>query len=509
MPSNVVNVPMNRVEGDLEIKVELEDGIVRDAWSTGTMFRGFENIMKGRGALDGLVITPRICGLCSATHLTAAAKALDMISGANVPDDAIRIRNVALMSEHIQSDIRHGFLMFTVDFANPVYKAHGLYGEAVKRYAPLKGSTALEVFAETKKVLEIVALLGGQWPHSSFMVPGGVVSVPGASDILQCRHILSNYRKWYEKKVLGCSIDRWSDVTSAAALDKWLDESEDHRDSELGFYIRFAREAGLEKSGAGHGNFLSYGSLDMPRDTAVESGGDKLVPSGFAKGTKVGKFDQANIAEHVAHSWFRDYGGGRHPMDGETVPYATGNERGKYSWAKAPRYDGMPAETGPLAEMVVAGDPLFTELVGAGPSVYARELARLVRPATLMPAMDVWLSEIAQNGDKSYEPPGEIVDGEGYGLVEATRGALGHWVKIRNSRIEHYQVVTPTAWHASPRDSDGVRGPFEECLVGTKVADPENPVELGHVIRSHDACLVCTVHAIEGGRKLGRMRISF
>ena len=504
MPRKSLNVPLNRVEGDLEVKVEVDGGIVKDAWCSGTMFRGFENMLKGRGALDGLVMTPRICGICTTTHQTAAAKALDMAAGANVPDDAVRIRDIALMAEHIQSDVRHAFLMYMVDFVNPAYKGLPFYDEAVRRYAPLAGTTAAEVVAETKRVPEIIALLGGQWPHSSFMVPGGVVSLPNTNDLLQCRHILSNYRSWYERRILGCSVERWREVKSAADLVNWLDESPSHMDGELGFFIRLTRKAGLHKLGRGHGNFLSYGSLDMPKETAVKAAGGRFVPAGFSVGTDVAAFDQGKVAEHVAHSWYTDYDGGKHPSEGVTNPYATGGEGSKYSWAKAPRYDGMPAETGPLAEMVVAKDPLITDLVGKeGPNALLRELARLVRPATLMPAMDTWLGEVAKGGGECYDPPGSIEEGVGYGLIEAARGALGHWLKIKNGKIEHYQVITPTAWHASPRDSGGVRGPMEEALIGTTVKDPDNPVELGHVVRSFDACLVCTVHAVDArGRRL-------
>jgi len=168
-----MNVPLNRVEGDLEIRVEIDGGIVSDAWSSGTMFRGFENILVGRGLLDGLVITPRVCGICGTAHLTAAALALDMISGAKVPPGAVKVRNLALMTETLQSDIRHGLLMFAADFANPAYRECSLFREAVRRYEPFKGETVIEVIKETKKVIEIIAILGGQWPHSSYMVPDG------------------------------------------------------------------------------------------------------------------------------------------------------------------------------------------------------------------------------------------------------------------------------------------------------------------------------------------------
>ena len=500
-PKAVINVPLNRVEGDLEVRVEIDDGIVSNAWSSGTMYRGFERMMVGRGPLDGLVITPRICGICSTSHLTAAAQALDMISNVSPPADAVRIRNIALIAECLQNDLRHGFLMFTVDFTNPVYEENPLFGEAVRRYQPLRGETVVEVIRETKKVLEIIAILGGQWPHSSYMVPGGVTGVPKAADLMICRQLLARFQKWYEHRILGCSLERWLEVKSGADLDKWLEEKDSHRQSDLGFYISFARSAGLHEMGRGHSNFISCGSLPLPDSTGVRGRKETgfLIPPGFAMGTESRGFDQEKISEHVAYSWFETYKDGKHPFDGETRPYATGQEGKKYSWAKAPRYDGLPAETGPLAEMIIAGNPLFLDLIDSqGPNVFVRELARLVRPVELMPAARQWIEE-ATGGKVFYSHADEITDGEGFGLTHGPRGALGHWVKIADGKIEHYQIITPTAWNASPRDSGGIRGPWEEAMVGTKLRDELNPVELGHIVRSFDACLVCTVHAVAPG----------
>ncbi len=492
--------PLNRVEGDLEIQVEFENNVVSEAYSAGTMYRGFENLLIGRAALDGLVLTPRICGICSTSHLKAAAKALDQLFGVRVPDNAKRIRNITLIVEHLQNDVRHAFVMFAADFANPAHAGHPLYDEAVRRYAPLKGETTIEAIRETQKIIAIIAILGGQWPHSSFMVPGGVVCMPSANDITQCLFLLKNFRKWFETRVLGCSLERWREVTSKGSLYAWLDEAESHAASELGFYIRFAASAGLAKLGKSHGNFISCGALDLPETTAVEGLGDsnRLLPSGFARNLDREGFDQAKITEEVAHSWFDDYTGGKHPFNGVTSPYATGHESGKYSWAKAPRYDGLPGETGPLAEMIVASDPLFVDLIQQdGPGVFTRQLARLVRPALLMPVVEQWLRETADCKEVFYRDHGQKENGEGFGLVEAPRGFLGHWIKIKNGKIERYQIITPSAWNASPRDSNGVRGPWEEALVGTEVKQLDNPVEIDHVIRSFDPCLVCTVHAID------------
>ena len=492
--------PFNRVEGDLQIHVEFEDNLVSEAYSAGTMYRGFENLLVGRAALDGLVITPRICGICSTSHLKAAAKALDQFFGVQVPGNAKRIRNITLMVEHLQNDVRQAFVMFAADFVNPAYAGHALYEEAVRRYAPLKGETTLQAVRETQKVIAVIAILGGQWPHSSFMVPGGVVCMPSAHDVNQCLFVLQNFRKWFESRVLGCSLERWRAVTSKAELYAWLDEAESHASGELGFFIRFSGTQGFEKMGQGHGHFISCGALELPESTSVQSfgGNDLLLPSGFARNLKLERFDQAKITEDVSHAWFDNSSSGRHPFNGQTRPYATGNESGKYSWAKAPRYDGLPAETGPLAEMLVASDPLFVDLIRQdGPGVFARQLARLVRPAVMMPVVEQWLKETADCREEFYRDHGQKENGEGFGLVEAPRGFLGHWITVKNAKIERYQVITPSAWNASPRDSGGVRGPWEEALVGTRVKDPANPIEIDHVIRSFDPCLVCTVHAID------------
>jgi len=498
-----LNVPMNRVEGDLEVRVELEDGVVAEARCSGTMFRGFENILVGRGPLDGIVITPRICGICSTSHLAAAARALDSVAGVQPPPDGIRVRNVALLTEQVQSDLRQTFLMFAPDLVNRRWSSQPLHGEAVRRYAPFEGTTALEAVTVPGRAMEVVAILGGQWPHASFMVPGGITSVPSQNDLLQCRLLLRELREWYERRVLGCSVERFKALRSAGELEAWLEE-EPHRESELGFLWRYGRAIGLDRTGRGPGAFVSYGGLDLPEGSEVAA--SDVTAAGFVgEGEEPLPLDQRQVVEHVACSWFED-DEPRHPMQGRTRPYATGEEGQRYSWAKAPRYGDRPAETGPLAEMMVGRVPLFVDLIARdGPSTLLRQLARLTRPARMLPVMERWLAE-AQGDGTFYKPCGEITEGEGCGLVQAPRGALGHWVRIADGAIAHYQIITPTAWNASPRDDAGTPGPMEQALVGTAVQDPEDPVELGHVVRSFDPCLVCTVHAVRAGRTVGVLR---
>lgn len=494
-------IPLNRVEGDLEIHVELDrDNVVVDARSVGTMYRGIENLMTGRGPLDGLVITPRICGICTTAHLSAAARAIDMAFDAEVPDNAQRLRNVTLLVEQVQNDLRHLFLLFMPDFTAPRYAKAALYPQALQRYQVVKGTTALEIVKQTKKVIEVIAILGGQWPHSSFIVPGGVVTVPSDNDIAQCRHIIRAFRRWYERDILGCSLERWQCVSSPADLDAWLDEDPAHRSGELGFFLQLARATGLDRIGRSHDRFISCGGVDLPRRTAVQGRGSlqQLFPAGIYSPAGLDPFDPEKITEEIASSFFKADGAGRHPYEGRTVTDADTDDARKYSWAKAPRYDGRPAETGPLADMLVAGEPLFRELVQEqGASVFVRELARMVRATIALPAVDQWLAEMVTCETPFYQDFRKKQSACGHGFVSAPRGFLGHWLIIEDGRIASYQIITPTTWNGSPRDGAGVRGPWEEAIMGLQVADAQHPVEVGQVVRSFDPCLVCTVHAMK------------
>jgi hydrogenase large subunit len=493
-------IPLNRVEGDLELQIELDDNnVVQQARSVGTMYRGIENLMTGRAPLDSLVITPRVCGICTTAHLNAAAKALDMAYDVRIPDNAQRLRNITLMVEHVQNDLRHVFLLFMPDCTSQCYSGHPLYAEALKRYRVLNGDTTIQTVRETKKILEIIAILGGQWPHSSFMVPGGVVSVPTGNDIAQCRHLLRQFRRWYENQVLGCSLERWQAVQSVGDLDGWLDESRSHRQSDLGFFLRFAAETDFMRMGGGHGLFISCGGPDMPKETRVSARqNDSLfMPAGVYSENSVVPLNPQLITEDVSHSFYTSNSTERHPFHSRTTPDPDSEDRRKYSWAKAPRYDQRPAETGPLADMLVAGYGLFTDWVKTkGASVFIRELARLARPATLLPAMEQWLIEMTESDATFYLDHLKTANTQGYGLVSAPRGLLGHWINIQNGEIANYQIITPTTWNGSPQDGKGIRGPWEEAIVGTTVRDPANPVEVEHIVRSFDPCLVCTVHAI-------------
>jgi hydrogenase large subunit len=494
------NIPLNRVEGDLELSIDMKDDVVIQARSMGTMYRGIENLMTGRSPMDSLVITPRICGICTTAHLNAAAKALDMAYSATVPANAQRLRNVTLLVEQLQNDIRHAILLFMPDLIHPSYAGQPLFEEAFRRYAVLKGETTLQTVKETKRLLEIIAILGGQWPHSSFMVPGGVVSVPAASDIIHCRHILRNFRKWYEDRILGCTLNELGRIKSWRDLQLWLVAAPSHHDSDLGFFVRYGAMLDLERMGRAHDTFISCGGPDLPDNTEVVGAGgrNQLTRGGFFSPQGLVDLEPRKISEDITWAFFKDDIAKRHPFEGRTVPMDTDTHEKKYSWAKAPRYHGQPAETGPLADMVVSGHPLFVnQIKKTGANVLLRQLARMMRPAMILKAVDQWLAEMTERKSPFFRDHAKKITSQGYGLITAPRGLLGHWLTIENGQIGNYQVITPTAWNASPADVDGVRGPWEEAIVGTRVRDINNPLEVEHVVRSFDPCLVCTVHAIE------------
>lgn len=486
----ILNIPLNRVAGDLELHLEFDGNTTINSWSSGIMYRGFENILKGRSPRDGLVLTPKICGICSTAHLMAAALALDMLCQTPIPDNAVLVRNLALIVEEIQSDLRQANLMFMKDFLNPLYQDRPFFDEALLRYEPFRGRSVINTVRQTAKILEIITVVGGQWPNSSFMVPGGIATSPSSSDLVSCNYLLTGFIKWYEHQVLGCSIERWTAIGNRDELERWLEEEESHRESDLGFFILNARRCGLDiQKDYGHRNFISAGLPTLPIGDEKVPG----LPAGFIGNGERMEFSQALITEHIAFSRFDGYAGGLHPFEGVTHPLSDTNPD-KYSWTKAPRYDDVPAETGPIAELLIAGDPLFTDLVGDKcPTPFTRQLARFVRPARLLPLLIKIIDAIDPKGPY-YNPIGGIPDGRGYGIIEAGRGMLGHWLEIQNGVIDRYQIITPTNWNGSPRDADGVRGPWEEATIGIQVRNPENPVEIGHIVRSFDPCLVCAVH---------------
>jgi hydrogenase large subunit len=523
--------PLGRVEGDLDVRVTIDDGVVSSAWTTAGMFRGFEMILRGKDPQAGLIVTPRICGICGGSHLYKSAYALDTAWRTHLPPNATLIRNIAQACETLQSIPRYFYALFAVDLTNKNYARSDLYEECVRRFAPYVGTSYQPGVVLSGKPVEVYALFGGQWPHSSFMVPGGVMCAPTLADVTRAISILEHWNDtWLEGQWLGCSIERWLENKTWDDVLAWVDENESQHDSDCGFFIRYCLDVGLDSFGRGVGNYFATGTYfqpDLYENPTIEGRNAALINrSGIFVDGQYSEFDQARVREDTAHSFYKG-AGLLHPWDGVTEPIdpEQGAKQGKYSWAKSPRYDvpgqgHVALEAGPLARrMAAAGpgaashqddDPLFLDIYNQiGPSVMVRQLGRMHEAPKYLKWARGWLDDI-ELSESFYTKPVEHESGKGFGSTEAARGALSDWIVIEDGKIANYQVVTPTAWNIGPRDGDGTLGPVEQALVGAPIVDVEDPVELGLVARSFDSCLVCTVHAYDGrtGKELSRFVIN-
>jgi hydrogenase large subunit len=522
--------PLGRVEGDLDLHVKIADGVVAEAYTEALMFRGFEIILRGKDPQAGLIMTPRICGICGGSHLTKACYALDTAWKTVLPPNATLVRNIAQACETLQSIPRWFYAIFAIDLVNKKYARATGYDEALRRFAPFVGESYEPGVVLGAKPVEVYAIFGGQWPHSSFMIPGGVMCAPTLTDITRSIAILDYFRQeWIENQLLGCSIERYRQIQTWEQLLEWCDENESQHNSDLAFFIRYAMEIGLDTYGGGYGNYLAMGTFFEPSQYAtptIEGRSHGLITRAgvYAEGRYHG-FDHLRVSEDVTHSYFKGTDS-LHPWDGVTEPIdpADGKAQGKYTWAKAPRYDveglgHVPLEVGPLARQMIAGnpereawqsyDPLIKDIHDKiGPSILVRTLARLHEAARYYDMTREWIDQIDLH-DRFYIKPTERESGKGFGATEAARGALADWIVLEDNKIANYQVITPTAWNIGPKDGNEANGPIEQSFIGAPVEDIHDPIELGHVARSFDSCIVCTVHAYDGktGEEMARFKV--
>ena len=523
--------PLGRVEGDLDLRVKITDGVVTEAWTEALMFRGFEIILRGKDPQAGLIMTPRICGICGGSHLTKACYALDTAWKTVLPPNAITVRNIAQACETLQSIPRWFYALFAIDLVNKKYAKAKDYDEAVRRFAPFVGESYEPGVVLGAKPVEVYAIFGGQWPHSSFMIPGGVMSAPTLTDITRSIAILDYWRQeWLENRLLGCSIERYRQIQTYEQLMEWCDENESQHNSDMAFFIRYSRGIGLDTYGGGYGNYLAMGTFFEPSQYAtptVDGRSNALVTrAGVFAGGEYHDFDHLRVSEDVTHSYFKGTGS-LHPWEGVTDPIdpADGRAQGKYTWAKAPRYDvpgqgHVPLEVGPLARQIIAGnternpwqdyDPLIRDMYDKiGPSIFLRTFARLHEAAKYYEMTRRWIDQIDLH-DRFYIKPVERESGKGFGATEAARGALADWIVLEDGKIANYQVITPTAWNIGPKDGKEANGPMEQGFIGAPVEDLHDPIELGHVARSFDSCIVCTVHAYDGktGKETAQFKVN-
>lgn len=566
--TRVIYDPVTRVGGHLRLEVVVENGAVVDAWSSGTMFRGMESILRGRDPRDAWLLAQRVCGVCVGAHGLASVRAVEAALGVTIPPNARLVRNILAGTSFVIDHVAGFYQRAAIDWvdleaalgADPARTAAlvlengvggpntsvdyfrgmrdrltrfvaggrtgpfagAVGGHSAMHLAPEVGLLLLTHYVESldwmRRMGRIEAILGGKSPHPQTLLVGGMTLMPpwaGAKGAVGGHPDL---------------VDR--NMPSALAADgmaeiaTYLDEMETFVD---GTYVpdilRLAR-AYPEWSaiGVGTGMYLAYGEFP---ESDVAGDWSRLLPGGWVttEAPLVPRDVDANaITETVAHSWYAPDTTSRRPSEAITapryeapLPLTTLESSDRYSWLKAPRYQGSPMEVGPLARVLVGyaqgGHEIRAVLDGLLATLGARRdalagtlgrtLARAVETDVVVRRLPSWMSELRASlagGDLAFadvtrwNPETWPDRASGFSLGESGRGAVGHWVTIRDRRIESYAIVDATTWNASPRDERGTRGPLEEALVGTPVADPERPVEILRTVHSFDPCTACGVH---------------
>jgi len=513
--------PITRIEGHLSIELDVQNGKVANAWSKGDMFRGYEMILKGRNPVDANQITQRICGVCPVSHGIASSKCLDGAFGIVPNKNGRLLRNLVLSANYLQSHILHFYHLAALDYVDitAILKYNGsdkkLLGlrdwaknelevkknrqDAVTAVAPFlpryEGDfyikdqdlniAAIAHYVEALdirlKAHQMVTLFGGRAPHLIGLVPGGVTQVPTRSGIRQYKKLLKQVEEFINDIYVN-------DIIAVAKA--------------YSDYFKIGR----------YTNFLSYGVFE---ENAEQT--EFFFKRGVFDGKKLQEFNSDKIREQVRFARYNS-GSNLHPYQGQTNPDP--HKGGAYTWLKAPRYENMPMEVGPLARVVVSylsGDrgvksevdsllKVFNADINAVFSTLGRHAARVIECKLLCERAYEWLDELEVGAmpRSTYEIPDK---GQGEGLTEASRGALGHWIIIEDKKIANYQCVVPTTWFCGPRGDDGKLGPVEQALLGTPISDPKNPIEAARVVRSFDPCIACAVHVVEGDKEIGTFKI--
>ena len=557
MANRVVIDPITRIEGLLRIEIEIKDGKVVDAYSSGTMVRGFERILKGRDPRDAWAFTERACGVCTTVHALASVRTVEDALGITVPPNAELVRNLMFCAQFLQDHVVHFYHLHALDWvdvvsalkADPVATSAlaqkishwpkssvGYFADVQKRIATFVESGQLGIFAKgywghsayklppeanlmavahylealdwQKEMVKVHAIFGGKNPHPNYLV-GGVPCSVNLDEV----NAINAERLAY----VGTLFDQAVAIIEQMYLPDLL------------AIASFYKDWGA--IGGGLPNYMAYGDLPVngygdpskfkfPRGIILNRNLAEVIP--------IDGRDPQSIQEYVTHSWY-DYTVGNdkglHPWAGETVlnytgpkpPYQQLDVSQKYSWLKTPRWKDHAMEVGPLSRMLVAYASGRTEVkdvvddtlkaLGVPVTALFSTLGRTAARGLETKLVAGWAKEFynqllanIKNGDtrmfdrSKWDPAQWPAEARGVGMTEAPRGALAHWIVIKDQKIDNYQLVVPSTWNASPRDPKGQMSAYEAALIGTPVANPDQPVEVLRTIHSFDPCLACAVH---------------
>ncbi|WP_027157817.1 nickel-dependent hydrogenase large subunit [Methylobacter luteus] len=579
----VVVDPVTRIEGHMRCEVNIDDdNIIRNAVSSGTMWRGLEVILKGRDPRDAWAFVQRICGVCTGTHALTSVRAVEDALKIKIPENANSIRNLMQLSLQVQDHLVHFYHLHALDWVNPVnaLKADPAATSALQQsISPHNPKSSPGYFRDTQNRLlkfvesgQLGPFKNGYWTNPAYLLPPEadlmavthyLEALDFQKDIMKIRTIFGGkdpHPNWLVGGV-PCAInidgigangainmERLNLVSSI--IDRTIDFIDQVYIPDLLAIAQFYK-GWLYGGGISGQSLLSYG--DIPDNANDYSAANLLMPRGaiingdLSKVHEVDLTDPEQIKEFVPHSWYKypDESLGLHPWDGVTEPnYRIGpktkgnrthieelDESAKYSWIKAPRWRGHAMEVGPLARYVIGyaqGNKEITEQINfvlktldvpatALFSTLGRTAARGLEAQWAAGKMRYFMDKMIANikaGDlatanvERWDPETWPSSVKGVGFTEAPRGALGHWLKIENTKIANYQCVVPTTWNGSPRDEQGNIGAFEAALMNTKVERPEEPVEILRTLHSFDPCLACSTHIISPeGTELTQVKV--
>ena len=518
---NVTIDPVTRIEGHLRVECEVTNGTVTDAWVSCSLFRGMEMVMKGRAPSDAFYVAQRICGVCPISHGHASTMSAEAALGITIPNGARIVRNIIEAAQYLHSHILWFYTLAALDYIDP---GKALQADIANTYAlaeqvgtstsdfkavqdKLKGLVAggqlsiftngwfnhpaysqtmppelaligvahyLEALEYQAEAARVIAVMGGKFQHFMTSLPGGTAWVPTEQKMGDVLFRLKRVRDWVWSTMIPDTLAIAPYYTDAL------------------------------KYGGGPGNFLAWGVFN--RESLQPK--DRYLPEGvITAGTlKVETADSAKVKEYVKHAWFESQDGGLNPAQGMTNPAWTNYDvNSKYTWAKAPRYDGKAMEAGPLSRMLIAYldgvqpvvtlvDTALAKLGATGKpevlvSLLGRIAARNLEAGVVADWSVEWVNELTsaiKAGDVKLFEPSSKTEGEGAGLWEAPRGAVGHWMTVSGDRISSYQVCTPSTWNMGGRDDNDMPGTLEKALIGSPCLDPTKPMEAARIARSFD-----------------------